>query len=381
LPPDQPDMGPLTPREVLKGFLRALKQSWGLLLTPDKRPGKVDVSQDEVLEAVGWNRARHSRRDTMQIQKALDVGVDGFWGEETVTAVMQWQFDHDLKVDGKVGSETLRALQDELNPEKEWRELDDIEIDLIIGRTVEVEAGYQGDPYAAMNLDAEYEGWFDRPKRDAEGRRLRPAERAEQPDHRPHKASRYGPHGGIHIGLSWGIVQFTQDGGSLGLVLKRANEISSKDVTSVFWPDETELIDVLNRSGASGLKTLERRGPRVQKVGGEDLWKDPWPARWEAASRLETFRRAQRDVARASYFEPALDIVRDYGFTGQGALAVAFDMSVQYGPAGARKYFRRAGEGASIENVIAQIGNERLRARRLEVLAHSDVWVHYEDLA
>lgn len=338
----------------------------------------------KVQDAVVWNRARHTKADTIKIQKAVDSEPDGIWGPATVTAVMQWQKDHGLKVDGKVGPKTLSALLSELDMEPEWRDLTDEEIDKIIDRTVQVEAGYAGDPYATMNRDAEYEGWFDRPRRDENGNRLKPAERAQQPNHRPHKASKYHDIGGIHIGLSWGIVQFTQDGGSLGKVLQRAISLDPDGFNEVFGDDAPELLHVLTKPGRSGLKTKTLRGPRVQPVGGEDIWKGKWLDRWEAASQMESFRKAQRDIARESYFDPAVELVKDYDMTGQGDLGVAFDMCVQYGPAGARRYFRRAEEHAggspSIEEVIARIGSKRLRERREEILAVAEVWVHYTDL-
>jgi len=344
---------------------------------------EVDVTDDEKIEeAIGWNRTRHSKADTKRIQTAVDADVDGWWGRETVIAVMQWQFDHDLDDDGKVGTETLRAMRKEVaERDVEWRELTDDEVDHIIGMTVEIESGYTGDPYSAMNLDAEYEGWFDRPKKDADGRKLKPAERAKQPDHKPHSASKYGPHGGVHIGLSWGIIQFTLDGGSLGRVLRQAHALNPAEFMQPWEGDGSELLEVSNREGTSGLRSKKARGPRVQPVAGVDIWKGKWRDRFKAAAKLECFRRAQRDIARKEYFEPARKIVEEYGLTGQGDLAAAFDMCVQYGAGGARKRFKKAGQGASIEEVIATIGDRRGRERRHEILVHADVHVHYTDLA
>jgi hypothetical protein len=349
---------------------------------PEPEPEADVTDEQKIEEAIGWNRARHSKTDTKRIQEAVGADVDGWWGRETVTHIMQWQFDRDLDQDGKVGTETLKAMRKEV-PEKDvvWRPLTDDEVDHIISMTVEIESGYTGDPYSAMNLDAEYEGWFDRPKKDASGRKLKPAERAKQPDHKPHAASKYGPHGGIHIALSWGIIQFTLDGGSLGRVLKRAHEIDPAQFHEPFEGDGDELLEVSNRPGTSGLRSKKTRGPRVQPVAGEDIWRGKWPDRFRAAAKLECFRRAQRDIARKEYFEPARKIVEEYGLTGQGDLAAAFDMCVQYGAGGARKRFKKAGQGASIEEVIATIGDRRGRERRHEILVHADVWVHYMDLA
>lgn len=369
--------------EVTKGLWKAAVSSWRLLFIPpaDQVKEGVAVNDRQIKEAIGWNRARHSKEDTIRIQEAVGADADGWWGHETITMIMQWQFDHGLKQDGKVGSETLREMRKEVvDQDVEWRPLTDEEVDHIISMTVEIEAGYTGDPYSAMNLDAEHEGWFDRPRRDASGRKLKPAERAQQPDHKPHAASKYGPHGGIHIGLSWGIIQFTLDGGSLGRVLTRAHTLNPVEFMQPWEGDGPELLEVSNREGTSGLRAKKTRGPRVHPVGGEDLWTGQWPARFKAAAKLECFRRAQRDIARKEYFEPARKIVEGYGLSGQGDLAVAFDMCVQYGAGGARKRFKKAGHGAPIGDVIATIGDRRGRERRHEILAHADVWVHYTEL-
>jgi len=335
------------------------------------------------MDEVSWNSSRHSKADTIKIQRAVGSVLDGVWGPATVMAVMDWQSAHGLKPDGKVGSRTLAAMMSELNAEPEWRDLSDVEIDKIIERTVQVEAGYTGNPYAAMNLDAEYEGWFDGPKVDVAGNRLKPDQRAKQPDHKPHRASKYHPEGGIHIGLSWGIIQFTQDGGALGRVLRRAHKYDPEAFGEVFGSDASDLLRVLTVPGASGLTSRQLRGPRVKPVGGVDIWKGKWLDRWRSASGLECFRRAQRDEARSGYFNPAVTLVKDYELSGQGDLAVAFDMCVQYGGGGARKYFQSAAKKhgkPTINEVISCIGSSHGRRRREEILAVSEVWVSYKDL-
>lgn len=342
------------------------------------------------MSEVTWNSSRHNKADTVKIQQAVGSVPDGVWGPATIMAVMDWQSSHGLKPDGKVGSETLAAMLSGFPPSRsEWRDLSDVEIDKIIEHTVQVEAGYTGNPYAAMNLDAEYEGWFDGPKVDSSGNRLKPAQRAQQPNHKPHSASKYHPNGGIHIGLSWGIVQFTQDGGSLGRVLRRARKYDPEAFDRIFGPDGSELLQVLTAAGGSGLSTKQLRGPRVKPVGGVDIWRGEWLDRWRKASALECFRRAQRDEARSGYFDPAVKLVKDYGFSGQGDLAVAFDMCVQYGAGGARRYFKRASETygwfklsgkPAIGEVISCIGSKHGRERRENILAASEVWVFYKDL-
>ena len=46
----------------------------------------------------------------MAIQKALGILADGIYGSQTKKAVMQFQQQHGLAVDGEVGPLTLAAL-------------------------------------------------------------------------------------------------------------------------------------------------------------------------------------------------------------------------------------------------------------------------------
>ena len=333
---------------------------------------------------IAWNKARHSTTDIMRIQTALGADPDGIWGPATQTAVEQWQHDHGLDADGKVGPKTMAAMLADADTEaaQEWRDLTDEEIDGIIEHTIAVEAAGKSNPYAAANRNAEYEGWFDRPKRDAEGRKLKPSERAKQPGHKPHRASKYGPTPTM-IGLSHGPIQTTEDGGSLGKVLQHWHD-DEPDVFVDHWgPLWGRMLRVVTAPGTSGFRQGILRGPRVQKVGGSDLWESPWLDRFDAAAECEGYRRAQRRVMREDYMAPAIKICKDYGHSSQGTLAVAFDCAVQYGGGGARSRFKKAGKDASVFDVLDVIearGGKRAVERRIEILAECDAFVFYSDL-
>lgn len=336
------------------------------------------------LSRIAWNSARHSTADIKRIQFAIGADPDGLWGPATQTGVEHWQLAHGLSPDGKVGAKTLEAmLADDGTPAKEqWIELTDAEIDGIMEATISVESAGRANPYAAANRNAEYEGWFDKPKRDGNGKKLRPAERADQPNHKPHKASKYGPAPSM-IGLSHGPIQTTQDGGALGKVMAYWFDDAPNEYAETMTPDAAELLEVLTLPGKSGLRQGILRGPRVQTVEGADLWKSPWIERFAAAAEMPGYQRAQRRVMREDYFDPAIEICKKYGHSSQGALAVAFDCCVQYGAGGARSRFKQAGIGASILEVLDVLekrGGSRARARREEILEHADIWVHYEDL-
>ncbi len=335
------------------------------------------------MSRIAWNKQRHSTDTIKQIQSAVDAEPDGVWGSATQHAVEQWQLDHGLEPDGKVGPRTLEAmLADDGTPiSQEWRPLDDEEVDKIIAGTIAVESAGRSNPYAAANLNAEYEGWFDRPKRDENNKRLKPHERALRDDHEPHKASKYGKTPSM-IGLSHGPIQTTQDGGALGKVLRYWFDEEPEVFAAVFGEAHKKMLLTVTTEGKSGFSQDKLRGPRVKPIEGADLWQSPWVQRFADAAEKLGYQRAQRRVMREDYFEPAIKICKEYEHSSQGALAVAFDCCVQYGPGGARRRFKRAGKNASILAVLKVLeeGGTRARQRREEILGHCEPFVHYEDL-
>ncbi|HLG32067.1 MAG TPA: hypothetical protein VI362_03435 [Ignavibacteriaceae bacterium] len=64
----------------------------------------------------------------------------------------------------------------------------------------------------------------------------------------------------VHIGLSWGFIQFTQDGGSLGEVLKRMNDNEKggdpKKFQEIFGTNWEALIELTNAKGKGGTALL-----------------------------------------------------------------------------------------------------------------------------
>jgi hypothetical protein len=127
------------------------------------------------------------------------------------------------------------------------------------------------------------------------------------------------------------------------------------------------------------------RGPNTQKVGGKDMWEKPWTTRFDQAASKEYFRKAQRMIARKGYFDPAIKLCKEYGFSGQGELAVTFDMCVQFGRRGCENRYKAAkkehGDAMSILDVIDEIEAPHRRERRLRIIEKSETFVHYEDLA
>jgi hypothetical protein len=312
------------------------------------------MKDSQIREAVAWNRDRYSVEQTQAIQRALGVTADGLWGPQTVTAVLEFQRARGLKEDGKVGRMTLGLLEREASAESQPAGIatepikpQAAHINALIEGTVKHETNGSANVYAALNLDAEYEGWFDRPRKHPDtGAYLKPAERAAlQKTHpgvwRGHWASKYQPDGGSHVGLSWGMIQFTQDGGALGEVLEIAHTIDADAFVKIMGggsANEAKALLAVTTDKASGRKLragLEgKRSNRVLPVSGHDLWRPYWTARFNEAARHPAFQAAQRIIAATNYLAPALGILRKYGHSNPSEedMAIAFDMAVQYGP-------------------------------------------------
>ncbi|WP_157651624.1 hypothetical protein [Burkholderia ubonensis] len=164
----------------------------------------------------------------------------------------------------------------------------------------------------------------------------------------------------VHIGLSYGIIQFTQDSGSLGGLLQRMKEKDPNTFFVTFGDNSDELI-TLTTSGievkgvdyASGQahwnsirktsegrrlselarmhklpKGSEIRGKRVQPIatnaGGQkqDLWEGVWKQRFIDAGKIDAFQEAQLEFAVEKYMNPALKFCKDNNI--RSALGIAF---------------------------------------------------------
>ena len=190
----------------------------------------------------------------------------------------------------------------------------------LISRIAPFESGAQG--YAAINADGEFEGRF--PNHPAKGR--------------------------YHIGLSYGIVQFTQDSRSLGRLLAMMRDRDRVKFREVFGPDSDELVRITNSEGHSSAKSPGGRSARVQPVAGVDIWKEPWVARFKEAARAnlfgtgarQVFNGAQNELASGLYLDPILPFAKWLDLTTDRALAMVFDRAVQMGVTGSRRWIIEA---------------------------------------
>ncbi|XXF81323.1 hypothetical protein P2318_16650 [Myxococcaceae bacterium GXIMD 01537] len=159
-----------------------------------------------------------------------------------------------------------------------------------------------GARYAAINADTEY----------------------NDPNHEAYH--RY------HIGLSWGLVQFTQRGGALGRVLTACQRRDPAEFTRVFGADGTELLRVT---------TANTPEARVAPVAGRNLWEEPWLTRFRQAGAVGRFQAAQNEVAITDYLDVNLTLAGWLGFNTDRALAMLYDRCVHMGNGGGTSWVVR----------------------------------------
>jgi hypothetical protein len=187
------------------------------------------------------------------------------------------------------------------------------------------EGGPGRDGYSAVNADGEY----------------------NDPSHRFFHRQ--------HVGLSWGIVQFTQLGGALGRVLQACQRRDPAQFAQVFGPDGEELLRVTN---------APTEQDRLQPVGAQFLWEGDWPQRFREAGKVPAFQAAQNEVAIEGYLDPNLPFARCLGWNTDRALALLYDRCVQMGNAGARSFIIRA---------INPIRTQKQRAAALSALGYPNL--------
>lgn len=175
-----------------------------------------------------------------------------------------------------------------------------------------------------------------------------------------------------HVGLSFGFLQFTQDSGSLGRLLASMRKRDDRMFRQVFGPDSDELVRVTNLPGPSSADSPGGRGPRVQPVGGADLWQDVWTGRFRESARAglfgegrpQLFNGAQNELADSVYLEPMLRFAGWLGLNTERGLAMLLDAAVRMGVGGARSWIAAA---------VGPIQTPALRQQALAAVGHADL--------
>jgi hypothetical protein len=197
---------------------------------------------------------------------------------------------------------------------------------------IEKIAGSESGPdrYGAINADGEFKGRFGP---------VHPA---------------YHHH---HVGLSYGIVQFTQESGNLGRLLQMMRERDEQSFGQIFGPHADQLIQVTTAAGPRSSESTDGRSARTQPVEGADLWEEPWISRFRQAGEVVAFQAAQNELAAAAFLDPMLRFASDLGLDTDRALTIVVDRAVQMGVTGARHW------------VIAAVGPISTPALRQQALS------------
>ncbi|WP_420475587.1 LysM peptidoglycan-binding domain-containing protein [Noviherbaspirillum sp. ST9] len=178
----------------------------------------------------------------------------------------------------------------------------------------------------------------------------------------------------VHIGLSYGVIQYTQDSGNIGILLKKLQEKNSSKFVQIFGGGNKEIAQSLItltsdgrpdlrgdnsiplcgqayweeiRATAKGkeMKTLseqdkdgdgksdlpahrEIRGKRVQPIPANpsemptDIWTGTWKQRFLEAGNELDFQEAQLDCAVEMFFNPIIGLAKKNKV--RSALGLAF---------------------------------------------------------
>lgn len=81
-----------------------------------------DMTEDDILRAIGYNRRRYGESSIRLIQGAVGVETSGVMDADTVRAVARFQGQSGIERDGMVGPDTFDLIEDELTSEGESTE-------------------------------------------------------------------------------------------------------------------------------------------------------------------------------------------------------------------------------------------------------------------
>ena len=130
-------------------------------------------------------------------------------------------------------------------------------------------------------------------------------------------------------GLSFGIIQWAQKVGNLGVLLAEMQRTDPGRFAATFGPHWQELLQV---TAASSLAP----------VGGQVLWREPWISRFKAAGRDPVFIEVQNRLAKQGHhFIGAVEAAKALGVATERSMALLYDTSVQQGPGFAKRHAAR----------------------------------------
>ena len=171
------------------------------------------------------------------------------------------------------------------------------------------------DRYTALNADGEYKGRFG----------------PNDPAYHHH-----------HIGLSFGVVQFTQESGDLGRLLVLMKQRDEVAFARIFGEHADELIAVTTAAGPPSSESPDGRSARTQPVAGADVWEERWLGRFRAAGAEPAFQAAQNELASALFIDPMVRFAGDLGLDTDRALAIAVSCAALLGTSRAKQWLAAA---------------------------------------
>lgn len=188
-----------------------------------------------------------------------------------------------------------------------------------------------------------------------------------------------------HVGLSFGIIQFTQEG-SLGLLVNKMYAADPDKFKEIFGPKFQDLIDTLNLTGdyrlveeeitekdGTKVKKNVKRKPSVEPVDGNELWESPWVERFIEAGKVKIFQKCQDALAVEEYLDVRLPFCQQQGIVTQPAVANVYDRSVNEGW-GQEEAKSKSGTPPSEKNIAAfQESNP------LYNINSKEFWIKYAD--
>ncbi len=130
-------------------------------------------------------------------------------------------------------------------------------------------------------------------------------------------------------GLSYGILQWTQKSGNLGILLAAMREADPAGFASIFGTEWRRVVEVTARGS-------------LEPVDGANLWEEPWASRFTAAGRHAPFVEVQWSLAQAGdHWRGAEDVAARLGVRTERSMTLFFDRSVHQGPAGVARTAER----------------------------------------
>ena len=124
-------------------------------------------------------------------------------------------------------------------------------------------------------------------------------------------------------GISFGLIQFNQRKGSLPTLLQRREAKDPPKFAQIF-------------GGKKSVFLNERVFRQLHFQG------DPWKSFFTQMGEYPPFQEVQRELAQDEYLEPARKLLHKHSLSSEKALAMLFDLSIQYGVTGAENKLQKA---------------------------------------